>query len=285
MSIQDEAFPTDKNQEVLKTDIDDALDAQLAEAARLVEVQKFENYEVTRREKRGLPPIPAGKRKDLDDKLVPRKDLKSAIGKTRKIILMMVYDELTLAEISPILNIGIYTLQLVASSPLFRAQLKKEVLAKQKLYREGAMSELANKVLVKYNQILENGELIFEQEDGTIKKVRVNGKDVIDMGKTILEMAGHGQKNGEQIVKHDHSSLSDAIVKAHEELEKGEGIDGEGADEVIDVEALESVEMQERRELEKSLSEEDKERLDWEDEKSDPLSDVKEAINVIERTD
>lgn len=150
---------------------------------------------------------------------------------------MMVYDEMSLTEIAPVLGFSVEMITLVASSPLFRAELEKEILAKAKLYREGALSDLSDRVVTKFSEIIEKGEIVFKRDDGSKHTIYIKGRDFIDMGKTVLEMSGHGHST-KQIVTHDHSSLSEAIIQAHKEMEKADEEGADGEVEIIDAEVI-----------------------------------------------
>lgn len=105
----------------------------------------------------------------------------------RDIIMRLVYYGQTKKEIAEELNLNYQALIIVTNTPLFKAELEKELLRKEKLDRDNGLQRAGNSAVGLVQQMLTEGEVIFPNG----RKQIFGQEALVNIIRDTLDRAGH----------------------------------------------------------------------------------------------
>lgn len=110
----------------------------------------------------------------------------------REMVNRLVYHGQTQREMARYLGYSEAHLSQIVNSPVFQDALRRETEIRDTLERE-SFHRIALEGLHILKQIVEKGEVEFTQADGTVRKVRLSGRNIVRVIQDILDRTGQEQ--------------------------------------------------------------------------------------------
>src|SRR5881394_353543 len=139
----------------------------------------------------------------------------------REIILRLVYHGHTKRQICRDLGFNERYFSLITNSPLFKAELQKEIEVRQKDERQRRLNQLSDPAIKIIEQIVTKGraEFVVVDPDNPDKMVtnvvRVTGRTLVDLVNSLLDRTGHKPIEHKKVEA--SLDLGKSIIAAHEQ--------------------------------------------------------------------
>jgi uncharacterized protein (UPF0297 family) len=145
----------------------------------------------------------------------------------REVLSRMVYHNQKPSEIASELGFSLSHIYRIVNSPLFQAELQKELTLKRKMERDAVIQSVADEGTKKLLEAVKTGKIVYTQDDGKIEEKVLDGREIVNIIHDSLDRTGHKPVN---TVIEGHVDLGSMIIQAHKDAEAAKA-----EEDVIDV--------------------------------------------------
>ncbi len=167
-----------------------------------------------------------------DSEIVPA--LKPRQLRHREILSRLVYYSQSVEQIARELDFSAQHINRIIASPLFQAELQKELTVKRRMERDAVIQQVADEGSKKLLEAVTTGKLTYTMDGGKIMEKVIDGREIIAIAQDALDRTGHKPT---AITVDAHVDLGSLIIQATKEAEDAEKEDlhAEEKVEIIDV--------------------------------------------------
>lgn len=142
----------------------------------------------------------------------------------REVLSRMVYHNQTPRQIALELGFNPQNIYRIINSPLFQAELQKELTLKRRMERDGVIQSVADAGVQKLHEAVTTGKLVYGNEEKVL-----DGREIVAIIHDSLDRTGHKPVN---TTVEAHMDLGSMIIQAHKDAENAK------ADEAANVSAI-----------------------------------------------